>query len=214
MRLKLEILPAVLLTMLVSTGAHSQTLYSFETAEDFLAPAATWPAWQDTLDRHRAELAAIQDCLNDKEACTRPLRGLRHILLKGAELRPEQQVRLVNRFINRHRYTEDRVSSASAAGNQWETLTEFLLDGGDCEDFAVAKYFVLREFGVSAENMRIVIGKEPQRATYHAMLAIRFDDGVWLLENDNTIHRNGYQDINQFVYAINEQGIWDHERRN
>ena len=213
LRLGLEITLAVFLTMYSSTGAYCQTMYSFETAEDFFAPAANWPAWQDTLDRHQSEREAILQCLSDEEACTRRFRGLRHILLQGADLRLEQQVRLVNRYINGQRYEDDRVSSWSVAGNQWETLTEFLHSGGDCEDFAVAKYFVLREFGVDAEDMRIVIGKEPQRATHHAMLAIRFDEGVWLLENDNTIHRNGYQDISRFVYAINEQGIWDHERK-
>ena len=110
------------------------------------------------------------------------------------------------------RYKDDRVSSKSMAGNQWETLTGFLERGGDCEDFAVAKYFILREFGIDAEDMRIVIGREPQRATHHAMLAIRFNEDVWLLENDNTVRRNGRQDINRFVYAINERGIWDHEK--
>jgi predicted transglutaminase-like cysteine proteinase len=214
LRTGLEIFLAVFLTMFVSTGAYCQTMYSFETAEEFFAPAAAWPAWQDTLDRHYSERETVQQCLRDAEACPQRLRGLRHILLRGADLTPEQQIRLVNRYINRQPYKDDRVSSQSVAGNQWETLTEFLHHGGDCEDFAVAKYFVLREFGVDAEDMRIVIGRESQRATYHAMLAIRFDEGVWLLENDNTIHRNGYQDINRFVYAINEQGIWDHERIN
>lgn len=213
MRTRLEFFLAVFLTMFASTGAHSQTMYSFETAEDFFAPAANWPAWQDTLDRHHSELEAIHQCLSDEDSCTRRFRGLRHILLRGADLKLEQQIRLVNRYVNRHRYEDDRVSSQSLAGNQWETLTEFLQRGGDCEDFAVAKYFILREFGVDAEDMRIVIGRESQRATHHAMLAIRFDDGIWLLENDNTIHRNGYQDINRFVYAINELGIWDHEKK-
>jgi len=212
LRTRLEIFPVVFVTLFASTGAYCQTMYSFETAEDFFAPASNWPAWQGTLDQHYSEREAIHQCLSDAEDCTRRLRGLRHILLKGADLRPEQQIRLVNRYINGQRYKDDRVSSQSVAGNQWETLTEFLNEGGDCEDFAVAKYFVLREFGVDAKNMRIVIGRESQRATHHAMLAIRFDEGVWLLENDNTIHRNGYQDINRFVYAINEQGIWDHER--
>ena len=212
MRFKLEIFLAVILTMFASTGAYGQTVYSFETADDFFAPATNWPAWQDTLERHYSEREAIHQCLNDEESCTRRLKGLRHILLRGADLKPEQQIRLVNRYINKQRYKDDRVSSRSVAGNQWETLTEFLQRGGDCEDFAVAKYFILRELGVDAEDMRIVIGKESKRATHHAMLAIKFDEGVWLLENDNTIHRNGYQDISKFVYAINEQGIWDHER--
>lgn len=212
MRRRLEVYLAAMLVMFASTDAFGQALYSFETAEDFFAPAAYWSAWQDTLERHQSERETIHQCLGDETACTRRLKALRHVLLKGADLSFEQQIRLVNRYVNRHRYKDDRVSSQSEAGNQWETLTEFLHRGGDCEDFAVAKYFVLRELGVDAEDMRIVIGRESQRATHHAMLAIRFDEDVWLLENDNTIHRNGYQDINRFVYAINEQGIWDHER--
>ena len=212
MQLKLEIALATVVTLFVSADACGQTLYSFDTTEDFFAPATNWSAWQDTLDRHQSEREVIHQCLSDETTCTRRLKGLRHVLLKGADLDVEQQIRLVNRYVNRHRYKDDRVSSRSAAGNQWETLTEFLDHGGDCEDFAVAKYFVLRELGVDAEDMRIVIGRESQRATHHAMLAIRFDEDVWLLENDNTIHRNGYQDIKRFVYAINEQGIWDHER--
>lgn len=213
MRLRLDIILAVSLAMSVSTDTYGQAMYSFETAEDFFAPAASWPAWQNTLDRHDAELEIIHQCLGEEQTCLRQLKGLRHVLLRGADLRLDQQVRLVNRFINRHHYKDDRVNSQSEAGNQWETLTEFLQHGGDCEDFAVAKYFVLREFGVDADDMRIVIGREAQRATHHAMLAIRFDEDVWLLENDNTIRRNGNQDIDRFVYAINERGIWDHEKR-
>ena len=203
----------VLLTVFASTDARSEATYSFDSAEDFFAPAASWTAWQDALDRHQTEREAMRQCLDDETACARRLKGLRTILLKGADLTLEQQIRLVNRYINRQRYKEDRVSSRSGAGNQWETLAGFLHSGGDCEDFAVAKYFVLREFGVDADDMRIVIGREPQRATHHAMLAIRFDEDVWLLENDNTIHRNGSQDITRFVYAINERGIWDHEKK-
>jgi len=214
MRLRHETVLAVILAMFASADAHGQAMYSFDATEDFFAPAAHWSAWQDTLDRHQSERETIHECLGNEDACPRRLKGLRHILLKGAELELEQQIRLVNRYINRHRYKDDRISSRSATGNQWETLTEFLRRGGDCEDFAVAKYFVLREFGVEAEDMRIVIGRESRRATHHAMLAIRFEGDVWLLENDNSIHRNGFQDINRFVYAINEQGIWDHERRN
>ena len=213
MRIKLEISLAAVLTMLTFTGAYGQTMYSFDTAEDFFAPATSWRAWQDTLDRHHSEREAIHRCLSNEAACARRFRGLRHVLLKGADLTREQQVRLVNRYINRQRYEDERISSKSKAGNQWQTLTGFLHRGGDCEDFAVAKYFMLREFGVNAEDMRIVVGREKRRATHHAMLAIRFDEGVWLLENDDTIHRNGNRDIKRFIYAINEQGIWDHERQ-
>lgn len=214
MRLGLELILVAFVTTFASIDARCQTKYSFDTAEDFFAPAANWPAWQDTLDRHQSERETIHECLNDEAACPRRLRGLRHILLRGADLALEQQIRLVNRYINGQRYVDDRVSSQSEAGNQWETLAELLNKGGDCEDFAVAKYFILREFGVAADDMRIVIGREQERATHHALLAVRLPEDVWLLENDNSIKRNGNQDIDEFVYAVNEQGIWDHEKSN
>jgi predicted transglutaminase-like cysteine proteinase len=213
-RTGLSIFLATFLTVFTITDACCDARYSFESDRDYFAPASSWTAWQDTLDRHQFERDLIQGCLRDESVCTRRLKGLRTVLLKGAELRVDQQIRLVNRYINRQRYKEDRISWRSAAGNQWQTLVEFLSKGGDCEDFAVAKYFVLREFGFDAEDMRIVIGREPQRAAHHAMLAIRLDGDVWLLENDNSIYRNSGQDIERFVYAINEQGIWDHEREN
>ena len=214
MRNRPEIYLAVFLSLSATTSAYCQTEYSFETTEDFFAVASDWPAWRNTLQRHHSQRETIQQCLLDAKACAPRLRGLRHILLKGAQLKPEQQIRLVNRYINTQRYKDDRIGLKSGPGNQWETLTEFLHRGGDCEDFAVAKYFALREFGFDAEDMRVVVGRESQRATHHAMLAVRFDDNVLLLDNDNTIRRNGNQDINRFVYAINEQGIWDHEKKN
>ena len=55
MRRRLEIYLATLVTMFASTGAFGQALYSFDTADDFFAPAANWSAWQDTLDRHQSE---------------------------------------------------------------------------------------------------------------------------------------------------------------
>ncbi len=39
----------------------------------------------------------------------------------------------------------------------WATPAEFLAsNGGDCEDYAIAKYFALKEVGVPIERMRIV----------------------------------------------------------
>ena len=197
--------------MLAADDGHCQATYSFDSVEDYFAAASEWTAWQETLDRHASQRLQIQHCLQDAESCERRLRGLRHLLVKGAELQADQQVRLVNRYINSQHYRDDRISFGAAAGNEWQTLTEFLRHGGDCEDFAVAKYFILRELGFAADDMRIVIGKEANKSSHHAMLAVRSGSSVLLLENDNTIRRNGAQEISRFVYALNENAIWDHE---
>ncbi len=142
------------------------------------------------------------------------------MILKGAVLAPDDQLRLVNRYINKRRYRQDRrqvVPSVANGGqarlrNQWSTLLEFLERGGDCEDYATAKYFLLREMGYAADDMRVVVSYDRSVREHHAVLAIRRDDGAsWLLEIDNTIRKTrqyGYR----FIYAVNENGIWDHEQ--
>ena len=43
---------------------------------------------------------------------------------------------------------------------------------GDCEDYAIAKFFALRQLGFGAEQMRIVILWDEIRGIGHAVLAV------------------------------------------
>ena len=194
--------------------------YRFDNPDTYLAQATALPAWADALNRHISEQAAVEACLADESLCEGKLKGLRHVIVKGAGLEPDDQLRLVNRYINPRRYRHDRkeMSLSVAEGgeaklhNHWSTLLEFLNRGGDCEDYATAKYFLLRELGFPAEDMRVVVSYDRSVRAHHAVLAIRREDGSsWLLETDNTIRKSrqrGYR----FIYAINENGIRDHEQ--
>jgi predicted transglutaminase-like cysteine proteinase len=193
--------------------------YRFDAPETYLAEASALPAWGDTLERHADERTAIDDCMLTEEKCEGRLNGLRVILHKGANLEPDQQLKLVNRYINKRRYRRDRkqMSLSVAEGgqaklrNHWSTLLDFLYRGGDCEDYATAKYFLLRELGYQADDMRVVVSYDHSVRQHHAVLAIRqADDSSWLLEIDNTI-RKSRQSGYRFIYALNENGIWDHE---
>lgn len=201
----------------VFTPAHAG--YQFDEPDTYLAGADALPAWAHTLARHTAERTAILSCVAIEDACEGRLKSLRTVIVKGASLEPDDQLKLVNRYINKRRYRRDRsqMSLSVAEGgqsklrNQWSTLVEFLDRGGDCEDYATAKYFLLRELGFKAEDMRVVVSYDRSVRAHHAVLAIRRPDGSsWLLESDNTIRKSsqfGYR----FVFAINEHGIWDHE---
>ena len=195
--------------------------YRFDTPGSYLTRAAALPAWAATLERHAVERSAFTHCLTGEQPCTGKLKGLRHIVQKGRSLEPAKQVALVNRYINRVRYRRDRrgIAPSVAEGgqsilrNHWSTLLEFLHHGGDCEDYATAKYFLLRELGLPADDMRIVVTYDRSMRAHHAVLAVRQDDGgSWLLESDNTI-RKSRQSGYRFIFAINELGIWDHEPR-
>ena len=193
--------------------------YTFESAE-FLAESGAWPAWTEMLSRHAEQLEDLRGCIEDQAACSRRTKSLHVILARGTALPPEKQVRLVNRYVNRKRYNEDRrkiirdESGTLSIPSHWATLLEFLQKGGDCEDFATAKYLLLRHFGFAAEDMRVVVVYDRSHRSHHAVLAMRLDARTtWVLDSDNRIYKvrrpRGYR----YVYAVNELGIWDHDIR-
>jgi predicted transglutaminase-like cysteine proteinase len=113
----------------------------------------------------------------------------------------------VNDAFNQVPYRPDeRVWSAV---DYWATPAEFLGRGGDCEDFAIAKYFLLRELGVPAEAMRIAVVQDNARALMHAVLVVQTTRGRFVLDNltAGIIPAGGAA---QYValFAVNQESIW------
>ena len=53
----------------------------------------------------------------------------------------------------------------------WATPSEFEYKGtGDCEDYAIYKYFKLLEYGVDKDLLRFVVGKSKSTGNYHLVL--------------------------------------------
>ena len=209
---------SVLILCWLSTAINAAP-YAFESGE-FLAEAGAWPAWTEMLSRHAAQFDGLQGCLDDKAACARRTKSLHVVLAQGAALPREKQIQLVNRYVNRKRYNKDRrkivrnENGRFSIPSHWATPMEFLERGGDCEDFATAKYLLLRHFGFAAENMRVAVVYDRSHRAHHAVLAIRFDEETtWLLDTDNHIHRGRRPRGYRYVYAVNELGIWDHDVR-
>src|SRR5690606_37404712 len=73
----------------------------------------------------------------------------------------------VNTALNAQSYHSD--NGLWGAGDYWATPAEFLGRGGDCEDYAIAKYFLLRELGVPAETMRIAVVEDVLQQLMHAV---------------------------------------------
>ena len=192
--------------------------YEFDAPQDFLAPADEWVIWKGTLDRHAEEAARFRACVVDEAACEKSMRTLRPVLIRGATLDTDDKVRLANRYINRRHYRNDRdwtttISVSTRQRNQWRSLLEFLEKGGDCEDYATAKYFLLRALGVPADDLRVVVAWDRKSRGYHALLAYRTPGSAWLLDTDGTIKRGPQQRFLRFLFSLNEVGIWDHARK-
>lgn len=76
----------------------------------------------------------------------------------------------VNVFFNRLPFVTDQ--SHWGIEDYWATPAEMVAsDGGDCEDFSIAKYFALKELGVPIQRLRITYVKSLSLNQAHMVLA-------------------------------------------
>ncbi len=208
--------------LLLSCGQVSAEQYTFDRS-DHLGHARILPDWANMLARHAQEMSLVDTCLMDENFCEgRRLKSLRHILLRAVDLEPERQFSLINRYINKQHYRRDRAHRQISAisedeevfRSKWSTLLEFLRRGGDCEDYATAKYFMLRELGFPVDDLRVLVSYERRARGYHAVLAIkRPDESVWFLESNGGIIKGRHRGY-RYIFAVNEESVWDHDGEN
>ncbi len=94
----------------------------------------------------------------------------------------------------------------------WATPVEFIAShGGDCEDFAIAKYFTLRALGVAADQLRITYVEAIDLHQAHMILAYYPHPGQEPLILDSLVKRilpaSQRPDLVP-VYSFNAEGLW------
>ena len=115
------------------------------------------------------------------------------------------QITQVNEAMNKRPYVPE-------IRDYWMSPGEFLKYGGDCEDFAIAKYLALRDLGHAEENLRIVIVNDLMLRIPHALLTVRRTEvGTLVLDNQDKMVRRA-ADVHRYapVYSINRLGWWKH----
>ncbi|USE37730.1 transglutaminase-like cysteine peptidase [Endozoicomonas sp. SCSIO W0465] len=133
-----------------------------------------------------------------------------NLMIYSKKLPEPQKLVEVNDFFNRMRFMND--IDHWGEEDFWATPVEFLASGaGDCEDFSIAKYFTLRELGVSDEKLRITYVKAVEFDQAHMVLSYFASPGQEPLILDNLVseirpasHR---QDLVP-VYHFNGDGLW------
>jgi predicted transglutaminase-like cysteine proteinase len=118
-----------------------------------------------------------------------------------------EQIEAVNRWVNQKPYVEDLANWGVA--DYWETPGEFLAHGGDCEDFAITKYFSLVRLGVPAEDLRLTIVKDAELGAFHAVLVVKDQGEAWLMDNQLAeVVPLSAKPAYQTIYALNDRGWW------
>jgi len=180
----------------------------FDAAVPELAQGIALPRWE------RARRALVRDgrrldaCLADAAACAHPRHAEWRALVARLRARPlRARLEAVNRFVNAVPYASDR--EAHGARDFWAGPWGFLAGAGDCEDYAIAKYATLARLGVPVRDLRIVVVEDVQRGLPHAVLAVRTESGVWLLDNQSERLIDAARDDRYDpYYAVNEDERW------
>jgi predicted transglutaminase-like cysteine proteinase len=210
--------PALIVALSLLAPLAAEADYRFDDGV-YLGSADLLADWAETLQRARDQQPDIDACLADQVHCPPRSQGLHTLVERARGLSRDRQLKLINRYVNKRRYRDDRGGTITSAlteetvrlRSRWSTLLEFMRLGGNCQDYATSKYQLLRLLGMPSEDLRVVVVFDRATREHHAVLAARLEDGAtWLLDSDDTIYRGrpfGYR----FVYALNENAIWDHE---
>jgi len=185
-----------------------------------LANANQFSSWWQTVKTHREQANARSLCITQPATCQGKLRSYGHVIHEARALSRTEQIELTHHYINRTNYEEDKVirhydhkgDQKGVTRSSWKTLYDFLLNGGDCEDYATAKYFMLKDLGFGASDMRVVVTYSNKLFGYHAIVAVRQPDAsIWLLDSEYPIKKTSHMGY-RYIYAMNEHTVWDHRK--
>jgi predicted transglutaminase-like cysteine proteinase len=180
--------------------------------------ASSYPALFGTLEKRSGDLSAFnkwgamfsrfqKDLSSDKGE--RVMEQLKSSLDSMRGLPVEAQVRRVNDLMNSVQYISDKRNWGKS--DYWATPVEFMTRGGDCEDFAIAKYAALRALGVPDSKMRLAIVKDMQKNIPHAILIVYTNDGPMILDNQiKSVRADSSVRHYKPIYSINRTSWWLH----
>ena len=132
------------------------------------------------------------------------------VLNNAKQLDEDEKLYEINRFFNELPFVDD--SEHWRKSDYWATPVEFLAsNGGDCEDFTIAKYFSLRALGVPEEKMRFMYVNAVRLGQAHMVLAYFPKPNAVPIVLDNINPRilpaSQRRDLVP-IYSFNGDGLW------
>lgn len=198
----------------VSPDARAGNSY-FEMSEEENSNLKPFPKWTGMMGRFRLQQkvpdsecgkVAYHPCvINEWKALTAKL--------KDASL--EDKMEEINDWSNAHPYVIDQVLWGMA--DYWATPYEFMdLNAGDCEDYAISKYYSLRAAGVPEDKMRVMIVQDLNLGgIIHAVLGVYEGDKLWILDNQIKQVKEALSIYHyRPIYGTNEQRWWRYFPKN
>jgi predicted transglutaminase-like cysteine proteinase len=183
----------------------------FGSREVFSPDNSAFFKWNGMLRRYAAERHATACAPGFSRDCVPAEWRALAESLKGLGL--WAKVEAANAAINRHPYVPSWVNWHES--NHWETPFEFLRKGGQCQDYAIAKYLLLRAAGVPKDSLRVVVVRDTKLGLDHAVTVAYVEGEALILDNlrRTVVPASSIREYQPY-YSINEEGWWLHRGPN
>jgi len=159
--------------------------------------------------RSGAPVSAMKDC--QTLACETRLKKIKATVAGKDGNGFFKKLSTVNALVNRSiTYAPDQRVYGQL--DHWADGAETMRKGaGDCEDFAILKMSLLREMGVPARSMSLVVLRDTARELYHAVLAVSTNKGHFILDNvRNEVYRDVAAAHYMPLYSFSADRSWIH----
>jgi predicted transglutaminase-like cysteine proteinase len=185
----------------------------FGLAASFLTSGGLHDKWLGVQRRLDDEMVQLALCEGDRDGCVSTA-ALKFLDIVDTARSRDGRARLgeINRAIN----LAIRPISDLAQHGQIDVWTSPLATlargGGDCEDYAIAKFVALRRAGLAPEDLRIVVLHDAISGEDHAVATARLE-GRWLTLDNRRMAMVEDADVRNFrpTFVIGQHGVMRYE---
>ncbi len=144
------------------------------------------------------------------QSAERRLVAWQKLIHSSSGLSEDEKLKKVNAFFNQIPFVSDAIHWNK--NDYWATPVEFLVsNGGDCEDFSIAKYFTLKVVGISEQKLNMTYVKALSLNQAHMVVTYHSTPSAEPLVLDNidiTIKPATKRPDLLPVYSFNGSGLW------
>jgi predicted transglutaminase-like cysteine proteinase len=189
-------------------GAAAQTDFGepFALATVDAPEGPLWADWQRWHVELQSDELIIGNCRHEPESCGSPA-ALQLLAIIDEALRHEGLALIghVNRAVN----LAIKPTSPSAEREKWKSpLAALAAETGNCTSYAIIKYAALRDAGIAADDLRLVIVRIGSLQQDHMVVGVR-NEGNWLILDDRSMALAESSELHDYdpLYLLDDRGV-------
>jgi len=157
-------------------------------------------SWRTVYEELAGDHALLGACVDSTSAECGPARTLWQIIAEAREHQGLELIGHINRTIN--------LSIVPFEPSEWLTAVDAINAEGDCKAYSTAKYFALREVGIAADHVRLVIVHERDHVEDHMVVAV-YQDRRWVILDNLTLALVEDTDESRYapLFVLDDHGV-------